>query len=241
MKKNNSFKRLMIKLVLFTIRNSIFFVVGVAKIIYDILKLINRLVVVLFKKMPKTAQVVTIYILVGLSVAEILNIGNVRTITNEIVKTQIKYVPFVVTEQVQAKETEKEIEIQDLLENENAKNIYNESINQGLSKKQALLVVSISQHETGYWKSSAFIDKHNFGGVMCNTGLRVYENYNDGLSHFVRLLKNYYFNLGLDTVEKIGAKYCPVGAANDPHNLNKNWVPSVTQFYNNYLQKAGLQ
>lgn len=53
----------------------------------------------------------------------------------------------------------------------------------------------------------------------------------------VSLLQNNYFGKGLDTIEKIGAKYCPVGADNDPNGLNQYWVPGVTRIYNNYLAK----
>ena len=33
-----------------------------------------------------------------------------------------------------------------------------------------------------------------------------------------------------DFIEFLGAAYCPVGAKNDPKNLNKNWVPNVKSF-----------
>ena len=55
------------------------------------------------------------------------------------------------------------------------------------------------------------------------------------MTNFVRILKTYYFEKGLNTIEEIGAKYCPVGAANDPNGLNKYWVGGVTNVYNYYL------
>ena len=72
---------------------------------------------------------------------------------------------------------------------------------------------------------------------MCNTGLKQYNSLEEGLNGFVNLLKNRYFNRGLDTVDKIGAVYCPVGASNDPYGLNQHWIPNVTKYYNEYLQK----
>lgn len=72
---------------------------------------------------------------------------------------------------------------------------------------------------------------------MCNSGLIKYETFEDGLNGFVNLLTNNYFNQGLTTIETIGNKYCPVGAKNDPTGVNKNWIPSVSSIYNNYLQK----
>ena len=32
----------------------------------------------------------------------------------------------------------------------------------------------------------------------------------------------------------LGARYCPIGAKNDPTNLNKNWVRNVTYFYSKF-------
>ena len=29
----------------------------------------------------------------------------------------------------------------------------------------------------------------------------------------------------------LGGRYCPIGASNDPTNLNKNWIPNVWKFY----------
>lgn len=37
-------------------------------------------------------------------------------------------------------------------------------------------------------------------------------------------------NLRIDFVEFLGSTYCPVGAANDPRGLNKNWVKDVRYF-----------
>lgn len=115
--------------------------------------------------------------------------------------------------------------------------IYTKAKANGLTREQSLIVVSISAHETGYWTSQVFKARNNFGGVTCDTGFRKYDSLESGLNHFVDLLTNYYFEEGFDTIEKIGNKYCPVGAKNDPKGLNKNWIPSVTSIYNSYLQK----
>lgn len=34
-----------------------------------------------------------------------------------------------------------------------------------------------------------------------------------------------------DFIVFLGSRYCPVGAANDPTGLNKNWVKNVSYFY----------
>lgn len=117
------------------------------------------------------------------------------------------------------------------------RDIYNKGIEVGLSHEQSIMIVAISKHETGYWKSPAFIDKNNFGGVMASYGIKIYASYEEGLDGFVTLLKNRYFDKGLDTIEKIQPVYCPIGAKNDPNNKNIYWLPTVMQFYNEYLNK----
>lgn len=118
--------------------------------------------------------------------------------------------------------------------------IYNRSLELGLTKKQSLLVVAISAHETGYWVSYNFKNKNNFGGLYNGSEgtFYSYETQQEGLDTMIILLRDNYFGAGRNTIEKIGEIYCPVGAKNDPKGLNKNWVPRVSQIYNYY---SGLQ
>ena len=121
--------------------------------------------------------------------------------------------------------------------NDTEKSIYNKSVESGLTHEQAILLVAISKHETGNWTSDLYKNNNNFGGIYNGREEKFYS-YNskeEGLQAFVNLLKNNYFGKGLNTIEEIGAKYCPVGASNDPKGVNVNWVPKVTQYYNNYL------
>ena len=111
------------------------------------------------------------------------------------------------------KEVIKEVEVEEKVSTPNftrqvEKDIYNKSIELGLTEKQAMLMIAISRHETGAWTSKAFKEKNNFGGIMWKNATEI----------------------------KIGAIYCPVGAANDPNGLNKYWVGGVTNFYNSYLK-----
>ena len=210
-------------------RNIAYLVVGLVAIVY----LINLLIIKGFKKLPKIMKVGVIYSMIILSVIGIVNF-NTKTKVKVIKKEKVIVVAF-----EEKQEEEKVIEETKItFENENETNIYNTAIEKGLTHNQALLAISISRHETGNWKSNAFVNKHNFGGIMCNgaTQIKSYETYQEGLNDFIRILKTYYFDLGLESVEEIGAKYCPVGAANDPKGLNKYWVGSVSSFYENYLK-----
>ncbi|MBG1517902.1 CHAP domain-containing protein, partial [Staphylococcus aureus] len=48
-----------------------------------------------------------------------------------------------------------------------------------------------------------------------------------GLNAGAKNLYDVYISKGLDTPKKIGPKYAPVGASNDPNNMNARWIPTV--------------
>lgn len=215
----------------------------IAKMIYLIIRAFNNLNAKLFMKLPRLLRVAIIYLLIGLSIfafekprvliKEVLSssvVEQVETLENEI---------NIQNSQLEAKD--KEIERLKVIANlkDIEKKIYNKSIESGLTHEQAILVVAISKHETGNWTSSLYKESNNFGGIYNSKEKKFYsyESNEKGLQAFVNLLKNNYFGKGLNTIEEIGAKYCPVGASNDPKGINQHWVPKVTQYYNNYLGK----
>lgn len=93
------------------------------------------------------------------------------------------------------------------------------------------LAVAISKHETGVYTSVAFKEKNNVGGNFKNGNLMAFSSLDEGIEFFVNNLKTNYIDLGLDTIEEISAKYAPIGADNDPNNLNQYWVSGVTKYY----------
>ena len=102
--------------------------------------------------------------------------------------------------------------------------------------------VAIARHECGYkdnqYLSNAFKNKNNVGGMMYydtttkSSYLMTFDTIDSGVEAFVSNLKRNYFNVGLDTIEKIQPKYAPVNAQNDPYGLNEFWVSGVRAFYN---------
>ncbi|MGG3881424.1 C40 family peptidase [Bacillus smithii] len=101
-----------------------------------------------------------------------------------------------------------------------------------VAEKQGIdpvLFAAISLHETGYGKSQAVIEKNNPGGLMGSGGLMVFPTLDAGIEAMGQTLHNRIVVDGLNTIEKLGSVYAPIGAANDPNNLNANWVPAVTQ------------
>lgn len=94
------------------------------------------------------------------------------------------------------------------------------------------LAIAISMHETGNYTSKAFKEKNNVGGNFRNGSLMTFSSLDEGIDFFVRNLKNNYIDVGLTSIETIQPKYAPVGATNDPSNLNSYWVSGVTKYYN---------
>ena len=215
----------------------------IAKMIYLIIRAFNNLNAKLFMKLPRLLRVAIIYLLIGLS---IFAFEKPRVLIKEVLSSSI-------VEQVETLENEINIQNNQLTQKDNEiarlnviaklndieKKIYNASINSELTHEQAILVVAISKHETGNWTSNLYKNNNNFGGIYNSKEQKFYsyESNDKGLQAFVNLLKNNYFGKGLDTIEEIGAKYCPIGASNDPTGVNQHWVPKVTQYYNNYLGK----
>lgn len=99
-----------------------------------------------------------------------------------------------------------------------------------------VLFAAIAFHETGYGTSYAIVHKNNPGGLMDpKTGSRqLYEfaTLKDGLRAMANTLHNRIIKDGLVTLEALGSVYAPIGAANDPNNLNQHWVPNVRKIAN---------
>lgn len=234
---------ILIKLIKGLIKAFALLIAQIVKMIYLIIKAFNNLNAKLFMKLPRLLKVAIIYTLIGLSifafekprvlVKEVLSssiVEQVETLQNEIDNLLM---------QIKAKDNEiARLKVIAKL-NDIEKSIYNKSIESELTHEQAILVVAISKHETGNWTSNLYKNNNNFGGIYNSKEQKFYsyESNDKGLQVFVNLLKNNYFGKGLDTIEEIGAKYCPIGASNDPTGVNQHWVPKVTQYYNNYLGK----
>lgn len=205
----------------------LFVLVSIVAIVIDTIRIIDKA----FIKLPKAIRVIFVYSLITIIIIN-YSFPIVKVETQQVETETIVYIDS----QESTREQVKETSTLDL-KNDNANKIYLKAIELGLDQNQALIVVSISRHETGNWTSKAFKNNNNFGGIMTNnaTQIKNYETYENGLTDFVSILKKYYFDLGLNTIEQIGSKYCPVGAKNDPNGLNKYWVNGVKSFYNSYI------
>lgn len=94
------------------------------------------------------------------------------------------------------------------------------------------LAVAISKHETAVYTSKAFNELNNVGGNFRNGSLMKFASLEEGVDFYISNLKRGYIDMGLVTIEDIQPKYAPLGATNDPNNLNSYWVSGVYRFYN---------
>ena len=63
------------------------------------------------------------------------------------------------------------------------------------------------------------------------TKLKRFGTLSEGLDYSAKNLKRRLDQTGGD-MDKLAAVYAPVGAENDPTNLNANWKSGVSKFYN---------
>ncbi|HCU7140884.1 TPA: CHAP domain-containing protein [Staphylococcus aureus] len=90
------------------------------------------------------------------------------------------------------------------------------------------LFVAIIASESEWGKGMNATKQKNPLSIMGNGPLKVYNSVEDGLNAGAKNLYDLYIKEGLTTPDKIGPKYAPVGASNDPSNMNKRWIPTVT-------------
>jgi cell wall-associated NlpC family hydrolase len=91
----------------------------------------------------------------------------------------------------------------------------------------AYLFAAIMANESGWGKSAAARNQHNPSGQMSSSGIISYPSIEAGIDATGRTLNNLVVRRKLNTIEKLGAVYCPVGASNDPNGINANWIPTV--------------
>jgi murein DD-endopeptidase MepM/ murein hydrolase activator NlpD len=90
------------------------------------------------------------------------------------------------------------------------------------------LLAAIARAETSLGSDPGAIGIHNAFGWGVN---RPFPSWEDNISTVAKGLKSGYIDQGLDTIDEIQKKYCPVGAANDPRGVNVNWLRNVRLLY----------
>jgi len=90
------------------------------------------------------------------------------------------------------------------------------------------LIVAISGAETSFGKAGGGPKVFNAWGIGPG---RSYSSWADGYDSVAKLLREGYLNKGYNTIPKIQAHWAPIGAGNDPANLNSAWTRNVSTFY----------
>jgi hypothetical protein len=90
-------------------------------------------------------------------------------------------------------------------------------------------LVAIATHENRLGTFKAIQSKHNTFGLGPG---RSYKSWEANIEAAARnLSRPDGFYVGKNTIRSIGSTWAPVGATNDPNDVNQHWIGSVTQFY----------
>lgn len=229
--KKMGFWKIIRKILKILLKNMILLIIGFAYESYILIKGFNNIIAKLFMMMPRIQKVALIYLLVinfGMSVYDTFYIYKPKNIKESV----LKKVAITNTPEIPQNLTVEEEKKEECIFDEVSCKIHSIAKKIGMNEEQTLISIAISRWETGNYTSKAFKEKNNVGGMMCTSGLIHYNSLDEGIEKFLINLKNNYFDIGLDTIEKIQKKYCPVGAANDPTGLNQYWLGGVTNLYN---------
>jgi hypothetical protein len=85
------------------------------------------------------------------------------------------------------------------------------------------LIRSIEIHESGHYTSDLFLNKNNTWGAYRNGEWLEFESREESTKELARVLKEYYFDQGINTIELISNKYCPIDS--------DIWADSVSSIY----------
>lgn len=88
----------------------------------------------------------------------------------------------------------------------------------------AELALAIAILETGNFTSAAYTEGNNVGGLSHDEQPIEFKDLERGVEAFVMNLYHNYYEQGLDTVEEIAPKYCPVN--------QEQWAESVNAIMN---------
>lgn len=229
-RKNNKKKFNLLKLLLKIIKvvfNILFYT------LYTIINFINNLIAKIFMKLPRLLKIGIIYVLLFNFIADLYNIYKDDITIKEVQAKVLEVTELPKQENKAIKEQKEEV---CNLDSTSCK-IAEIGKEIGLNEEQILISIAISKWETGNYTSSAFKNLNNVGGMMCSSGLISYNNLDDGINAFLTNLKNNYFDIGLDTLEKIKPKYCPDNAKNDPNGLNQYWLKGTNKMLQELISK----
>jgi peptidoglycan hydrolase-like protein with peptidoglycan-binding domain len=91
-------------------------------------------------------------------------------------------------------------------------------------------LAAISMQETGGGTSYSMRKRNNAMGIMKGSKHRSFESVAASIDSQARSLsREGGLYAGKESISAIGNTYAPVGASNDPKNLNRHWIPNITK------------
>ncbi|CAJ1315911.1 peptidoglycan DD-metalloendopeptidase family protein [Paenibacillus nuruki] len=97
-------------------------------------------------------------------------------------------------------------------------------------------LAAIAIQESGNGTSPLAVNKNNIGGMRDGkNGWQKFDSIEDGIEAMARNLKKNYVDQGVDTIEAVQHKYAPIGAKNDPDNMNNDWSKGVVSIANGLI------
>lgn len=99
------------------------------------------------------------------------------------------------------------------------------------------LMIAIAAHESQLGTAGSGPPHHNPFGWGCPP-CEDFSSWQEAIRTVTRKIRENYLNEGRDTIEKIQQKYAPIGAENDPHGLNQDWISGVTNFFNSIISSC---
>lgn len=91
------------------------------------------------------------------------------------------------------------------------------------------IALSIGAAESGYFKSTGMLKINNIYGGMSNGKLISYKNIEYGVLKYVQYLDKNYFSKGINTIDEIGAIYCPTFTSSGIKVASTNWLNLVNK------------
>lgn len=86
------------------------------------------------------------------------------------------------------------------------------------------LALAIAKLETGHFTSDAYTAGNNVGGMSIDEEPMCFPSLERGVEAFVKNLYYNYYEQGLDTVDEIAKKYCPIN--------QEQWAETVKELMN---------
>lgn len=102
------------------------------------------------------------------------------------------------------------------------------------------LMAAIGQQESAFGTAGIVKDHaYNYYGLTkSGGGWAEFSSWEEAINNHARYLREGYLDKGLTTIPQIGSKYAPVGASNDPNNLNNNWAKGVQSHFDAIVNKC---